>query len=243
MTALPTLTRLAEALGVALDATAFDRFARYRDLLLDWNQRVNLTRVTEPTEVEIRLFADSLLLVPYLRRFREAHPGTPPRLADVGTGGGFPGIPLKIAMPDFDLTLIEATGKKVAFLDAAIAALDLPGARAVHGRAEDLAHLPDYRGRFDLVTARAVARIPTLLEYCLPLLRPGGWGLFPKGRDAEEETAEAANALATLNARLLAVDPAPVPELAGTKIVVVEQIKPVPSKYPRRAGLPAKRPL
>ncbi|MDI3339873.1 MAG: 16S rRNA (guanine(527)-N(7))-methyltransferase RsmG [Sphaerobacter sp.] len=243
MTALPTLTRLAEALGVPLDDAALDRFARYRDLLLDWNQRVNLTRVTDPTEVELRLFADSLLLVPYLRRFREANPATPLRLVDVGSGGGFPGIPLKIALPDLDVTLVDATAKKVAFLDAAIAALGLADARAVHGRAEELGHLPDYRGRFDVVTARAVARLPTLLEYCLPLLRPGGLGLFPKGRDATAEAAEARTALATLHARLVAVDPAPLEELAGTAIVVVEQTMPVPASYPRRAGLPAKRPL
>lgn len=244
MPELLTLQRLAASLTVALDVRALERFALYRDLLLDWNQRVNLTRITEPGEVELRLFGDALALHPYVRRQAEAHPAARARrLIDVGSGAGFPGLPLKIVDPTLDVVLLEATGKKVTFLEAAIAELELDGVRAVHGRAEDFAHQSAFRARFDLVTARGVARLPTLLEVCLPFLRPGGWGIFPKGRDAAVEASDSANALATLGARLLAVDPAPLPELEGTVIVVAEQVGPVPSGYPRRAGLPVKHPL
>ena len=244
MAEFPTLEHVAVALGVPLDARAVERLVLYRDLLLDWNRRVNLTRVTEPREVEVRLFADALALYPYLRRQAEAHPvNRARRLIDVGSGAGFPGLPLKIVDPALEVVLLEATGKKVTFLDAAIAALDLDGVRAVHGRAEDTAHQPAFRARFDLVTARGVARLPTLLEFCLPFCRRGGWGIFPKGRDAASEAAESANALATLGARFLAVDPSPLPELEGTIVVVAEQVGSPPPVYPRRAGLPVKRPL
>lgn len=243
MIQLPTLERLASALGVTLTTEALAHFAHYRDLLLDWNKRVNLTRVTDPVEVEVRLFADALLLLPYIRQFHAANPSEPLRLVDIGAGAGFPGLPLKIAEPELDVLLIEGTGKKVAFMEATIAELGLTGVRAVHGRAEDLAHQPEHRGRFDLVTARAVARLPTLLEFCLPFLRRGGWGLFPKGREAQIEVDEAAQALKTFQARVIGVEPAPLPELAGTTVVLVEQAGVVPKKYPRRAGMPVKRPL
>ncbi len=244
MAPLPTLERLARDLGVPLDGAALDRFARYRDLLLEWNRRANLTSVTDPEEVEVKLFADSLALCPAIARFRATGGGQDAlRLADIGAGAGFPGLALKIADPSLEVVLIEATGKKVAFMEAAIQALALEGARAVHGRAEELAHRPEYRGRFDVVTARAVARLPTLLEYCLPFCRPGGLGLFPKGRDAQAEAEDASRALATLQARLVGVEPVAVPDLAGTTIVTVEQVGPAPKEYPRRAGLPAKRPL
>ncbi|HET9017896.1 MAG TPA: 16S rRNA (guanine(527)-N(7))-methyltransferase RsmG [Thermomicrobiaceae bacterium] len=238
------LRAVANTLGVPLEPDAVERFTRYRDLLLDWNRRVNLTRVTDPVEVEVRLFADALALYPFLQRQRMSHPvARPRRLIDVGSGGGFPGLPLKIVDPTLDVVLLEATGKKVTFLEAAIAELDLDGVRAVHGRAEEYAHQPAFRARFDLVTARGVARLPTLLEFCLPFLRPGGWGIFPKGRDAETEASDSARALETLGGQLVAVEPIPLPELSGSVIVAVEQASPAPSTYPRRAGLPVKRPL
>ncbi len=244
MQPLITLERLAGELGLSLDAVMLDRFRRYADLLLEWNQRMNLTRVTNPEEIQIKLFADALALAPYVLRYQAAHEAvTRPKLVDVGSGAGFPGLPLKIVDPALDITLIEATGKKVWFLNAVIAELGLEGVTALHGRSEDLAHRPDLRGRFDIAVARAVARLPALLELTLPFCRVGGLGLFPKGADAAIEAAEAAGALKKLHARLLSVEPVALPELAGTAIVAVEQVGKPPAAYPRRAGIPVNHPL
>ena len=161
-TSLPVLEHLAASLDVALDDRARERFDRYRSLLLDWNRRFNLTRVTDPVDIEVKLFADALAIVPIIRRYRAERLTSPVRLIDVGSGAGFPGLPLKIVEPEIDVTLLEATGKKVAFLEAVIVTLELDGARAIHARAEDAAHNPALRAQFDVVTARGVARLPAL---------------------------------------------------------------------------------
>ena len=244
MQSLVTLERLAGELGLSLDAVALDRFRRYADLLLDWNRRMNLTRVTGAVEIQIKLFADALALAPYVLQYQAAHERADRlKLLDIGSGAGFPGLPLKIVDPALNVTLNEATGKKVRFLDAVIAELGLETVTALHGRAEDLAHRPDLRGRFDIVVARAVARLSALLELSMPFCRVGGMGLFPKGADAAAEAAEAAGALKTLRARLVSVEPVPLPELAGTVIVAAEQVGKSPAEYPRRPGLPVKHPL
>ncbi|HVX29023.1 MAG TPA: 16S rRNA (guanine(527)-N(7))-methyltransferase RsmG, partial [Nitrolancea sp.] len=159
----PLLRAKASELGLALDDTALERFAAYRALLVDWNARFNLTRITDPDEIERRLFLDSLALAPLLQRHRVASRVTGNlRVVDVGAGAGFPGLPLKIADPSIELTLIDATAKKVGFLEEAIRVLGLTNARAVHGRSEELAHDPAYRSAFDVVVARAVAKLPAL---------------------------------------------------------------------------------
>jgi 16S rRNA (guanine527-N7)-methyltransferase len=165
------------------------------------------------------------------------------RLVDVGAGAGFPGLPLKIAEPSFELTLIDATAKKVGFLDEAIRVLGLSEARAVHGRSEELAHDPAYRSSFDVVVARAVAKLPALIELCMPFCGPRGWGLFPKGHDIDVEVESSANALAALRAKLVGVERPVTPELHGTTIVIIEQVGKPPRPYPRRIGLPVKNPL
>src|SRR6266567_6930016 len=149
------------------------QFLRYRQELLDWNTRVNLTAITDPEEVLIRHFLDSLsLLIDY------DEPQT--RLLDIGAGAGFPGLPLKIVRPAWQVVLLEATGKKVTFLQHIIETLKPKDVLAVHGRAEELAHKPEYRASFDVVTARAVATLPTLLEYAAPFCRIGGQIILPK---------------------------------------------------------------
>ena len=192
---LALLPAAARAEDLSLTDAQLRQFTRYRDLLLDWNARINLTAVSDPVEVERRLFLDGLRLLPAIDRVSSGQAA--PRLIDIGSGGGFPGLVLKIARPALDVTLVDATGKKVRFLDDVIASLELEGVRARQARAEELGHDKRCREMFDLVTARAVAPLPVLLEYAMPLLRVGGVGLFPKGRDLAAELAAAKAAAAT----------------------------------------------
>lgn len=238
------LKRCEADFGYRLDDTALNRLERFRKLLIARSRQFNLTRVTDPMEIETRLFLDSLALMPHIRRLGSTRQAAGPvRLVDIGAGAGVPGLPLKIADAAIELTLIEATAKKVIFLREVITALDLDGVEAVHGRAEELAHDDRFRARFDVVTARGVARLPALIEICMPFCRVGGRGIFPKGREIDEEVQDASRAADALRCKILGVERPTVPELAGTSFVVVEQLAPPPERYPRRAGIPAKDPL
>jgi len=231
---------VAETTGIWLSEEQAARFVTYRDTLLAWNQRVNLTAIEDPIGIEQRLFLDALQMVSSVDRYGLANGATTIHLVDVGSGAGFPGLPLKIVRPDLDVTLIEATGKKVAFLHHVIDLLGLTGIRALHGRAESFAHDQGHRQRYDLATARAVASLPALLELCLPLLRIGGRGLFPKGLEIAEERDAAERAAVQLGGRIEAVS-----ELPGGQTRLVEMVKcaPTPRHYPRRAGIPSRDPL
>jgi 16S rRNA (guanine527-N7)-methyltransferase len=239
----PGLASASAAVGVVLDNETLARFARYRDLLLSWNVRFNLTAIREPEEIERRLFLDALAMVPALDRVvapMAKRTEKVLRLVDVGSGAGLPGLALKIARPEIDVTLIDATAKKVSFLEAVIAELALPAVRAVHGRAEDLGQDSAYRGQFDLATARAVASLPVLLEYVMPLLDIGGSALLPKGLTIDDEIRQGQRAAAKLGARIVATD-----RLSDTttRLVVVVKHAPTPAQYPRRIGIPSRTPL
>lgn len=239
---LAALVEGAAALGLMLDAAQVERFARYRELLLDWNSRINLTAITDPEEVVTRHFLDSLTCAPLLSSSESL--AARPHLLDVGAGAGFPGLPLAIALPSWDVTLLEATGKKVRFLEAVIGEIGLTNAHVLAGRAEEVAHQRAYRARFDAVTARAVASLPTLLEYCTPFARVGGTMIFPKKGDLSDETAVGQRAAALLGARLLDTVPVTLPALTdGRVLVVAHQEHLCPPQYPRPAGAPVKRPL
>lgn len=221
-----------------IDEGVRERLTVYRDELLAWNRRVNLTAVTEPAGVDRRLIGDALRLLPVVDGLG------PARLVDVGSGAGLPGLVIKIARPAIDVTLIEATGKKVTFLRHAIALLGLEGAEAVHGRAEELGRDPRYRGRFDLATARAVAALPVLMELCLPLLRVGGRALFPKGAELGTELAEGEWAAALVGGRIEQADLlADGEDETVTRLVIAAKIRETPNRFPRRSGIPAKEPL
>jgi 16S rRNA (guanine527-N7)-methyltransferase len=232
----------AAALGLTLSDEQVARFAHLRDLLLDWNTRVNLTAITDPAEVVTRHFLDALTCVLALTTEERARPL---RLLDVGSGAGFPGLPLAIAFPRWQVTLLEATGKKTRFQEAAIAALGLTNAHALNGRAEELAHARSQRERYDVVTARALATLPTLLEYCAPFARVGGVIIAPKKGDLAEEVAAGDRAAPLLGAELLPPIPINLPGLAdnGRALLVARQRRPCPSQYPRAGGAPQKRPL
>ena len=230
---LPRLQAEARRLGVDLDATALGHLDRYRQLLLAANAQFNLTRITDPDDVELRLLADSLALAPLI-------PDTAGSLLDIGSGGGVPGLPLAIVRPELRVVLLDATAKKVRFLAETAQELGLDQVEALHGRAEELARNAKHRERYDVVTARAVARLVTLVELALPFVARGGRVILPKGSAAREELIEATYAIGLLGGRAL-------PELAqpieGTQVVVIEKRKPTPANYPRRTGLPNKEPL
>lgn len=210
--------------------------------LLAWNLETNLTGITEVGEVQVMHLLDSLTAVPIIRRLLPDGSG---RLVDVGSGAGFPGLPLKLALPGFQVTLVEATGKKVAFIRHAVHTLGLEGAEGVHTRAELLARDPDYRGAFDLAIARAVGSVSTLGELMLPLLRVGGHALLMKTMAGLDEELDAARpGIATLGGRVGEIVPTSLPGLLDDRaILVIEKIADTPERYPRRPGRPRRRPL
>jgi 16S rRNA (guanine527-N7)-methyltransferase len=230
-------------LGVSLDAQALERFACYRALLLERSAQFNLTAIRDREEIERRLFLDAIAMVPELDRLT----GTPGdrtdralRLVDVGAGAGFPGLALKIVRPTLDVTLTDATAKKVAFVNEVIAALELERVRAVQGRVEELGHDSRYRSRFDIATARGVASLPVLLEYVVPFLTIGGTALLPKGLEITEELRLGRRAAAILGAEIVSAGEL---LLRRTRLVVARKISPTATAYPRRVGIPSRDPL
>jgi len=214
-----------------------EQFLQLRQELLDWNTRVNLTAITDPVEVLLKHFLDSLALL-------EIYPASQARVLDIGAGAGFPGLPLKIARPAWELVLLEATGKKVTFQQHIIELLGLQNIEALHGRAEDLAHKPTYRASFDLVTARAVAALPVLLEYAAPFCRLGGQILLPKKGEMSEELQQGKRAARALGLAYKADVSVRLPGLNdGRRVLVWEQVRPCPEQYPRSGAAIAKKPL
>ena len=224
-------------LGLALSDSQLEQFLRYRTELLDWNTRMNLTAITDPEEVLLKHFLDSLSLLTVYDQPRM-------HLIDIGSGAGFPGIPLKIVRPQWHVVLLEATGKKVIFLRHVIETLQLQNVTALQGRAEDVAHNNVYRASFDIVTARAVAALPTLLEYASPFCRVGGRVILPKKGTLAEEIAQGKQAERQLGATFQADVAVTIPGLDdGRRLLVWEQWKLCPSQYPRVGAQIAKKPL
>lgn len=213
------------------------QFTRYYELLVETNKVMNLTAITEPEEVAVKHFIDSLLAFE-----KGAFEGK--SLADVGTGAGFPGVPLKIYCPSLKVTLIDSLSKRLKFLQQVIEELELENISCVHLRAEDAGRNKSYREKFDLVTARAVARLSVLSEYCLPLVKKDGMFVALKGSKFAEEIEEGKAALKILGGKLLSAEPVKLPGLDdGRAIIKIAKIKATPAQYPRKAGTPEKQPL
>ncbi|MDE2845066.1 MAG: 16S rRNA (guanine(527)-N(7))-methyltransferase RsmG [Chloroflexota bacterium] len=236
------LAQGAPDLGVFLDSAQLDQFETYYRELADWNGRMNLTSIIDYPEVQVKHFLDSLTLLPALGG------PLPPnaRVVDVGAGAGFPGLPLKLVRPDLGLTLVESTGKKAGFLQHVVDVLNLERVEVLTGRAEALAHQPELRASHDVALARGLARLPTLLEYTLPFIRPGGvvaaWKHGVEG--LREEMASARKALQVLGGRIRSIYPVKVTGLEDNRVVVVvEKVRATPEDYPRRNGAPRKQPL
>ena len=237
---METLAQGAGEAGVFLTREQLDQFETYYQELARWNRRVNLTSITGYQEVQVGHFLDSLtvcLAAPEILSSRS-------RVVDVGAGGGFPGLPLKLAFPGIHLVALDSVGKKAAFLEHLVSLLELDGVEVLTGRAEDLAHRPELRESFDLALARGLARLPVLLEYSLPFCRMGGKTVVHKHGNLEAELKGAARALETLGGRLGSEVPVQVTGLTDNRVlVVVEKVAVTPERYPRRTGVPAKRPL
>lgn len=215
-----------------------NKLEKYRDGILEINKSLNLTRVSDPAEFWDKHVLDSLACVE-MKEYREAN-----RILDLGTGAGFPGVPLAVYSPDKELVLVDSVGKKLKAVEAETDAIGLTNVTFVHGRAEDLARDPDFRESFDLCVSRAVAALPVLLEYCLPFIRVGGSLLSYKGPGYREEIDASAKALRKLGGEIADVRKA---ELEDGEldhyIVVVRKVSPTPKTYPRKAGTPSKQPL
>jgi 16S rRNA (guanine527-N7)-methyltransferase len=236
---LDQMRDLAASYGVRLTDEEVEQLRRYYALLMEWSARVNLVGSIDEATVVKRHFVESIALGAALREREVLRPTSV--VLDLGSGAGLPGIPIKIAWPEIRLTLMDATAKKTAFLSACAEGLGLKGTAVETGRAEDGAHAERLRERFDLVLARSVAPLPTLVELGLPFLRVGGRLIAPKGSRAEDELAGAKRALEMLGAKAFVV-PFLVPGPKQVLVAVLKQ-RETPAEYPRRAGTPSKRPL
>ncbi len=235
--ALDLFVQALQQLDPAIGEQQVQQFLRYRQELSEWNGRFNLTAITDPTDILFKHFLDSVSLLLAFDRQQA-------RVLDIGAGAGFPGFPLKIMRPQWQVVLLEATGKKVTFLRHVIETLELHNVEAVQGRAEELAHQQTYRASFDLVTARAVASLPVLLEYAAPYCRVGGRIVLPKKGDIIEELAQGKLAARQLGAILKADETVTLPGLEdGRRLLVWEQVKKCPEVFPRSVSVITKKPL
>ena len=231
----------AKKLGLHLTSRQLEQFEIYYQELVDWNQRMNLTAITDYEEVQIKHFLDSLTVTLALKQPIDSKSL---RLIDVGTGAGIPGIPLKILLPDIKLALLEATAKKAAFLHHVKQKLELADVEIIVGRAEKVAHDTRYRERFDVVLSRAVAPLPTLVELTLPFCTVGGSFIAQKKGAINREISQAARAISLLGGSLREVKRIDLPEFTDERqLIIIDKLSPTAGLYPRRPGIPSKRPL
>lgn len=224
--------------GFNLSQQQKDQFQRYFELLVEWNEKINLTAITDKNDVYLKHFYDSL--APVLQGHIK---NQNIRLLDIGAGAGFPSLPMKILCPKLEVTIIDSLNKRINFLNLLADELQLSGVHFYHGRAEDFGQDKSFRAQFDVVTARAVARLQILSELTIPFLKVGGQLIALKAAAADEELAEAKNALNLLFAKPILNDNYHLPNGDGRHITIVEKKKETPNKYPRRAGMPNKKPL
>ena len=227
-----------EQAGFAFSDLQKRQFYTFYNMLIDKNKVMNLTGITEFTEVVEKHFLDSI----YLNHVTDLD--QPVKIIDLGTGAGFPGIPLKIAFPEIEITLVDSLNKRIHFIEEVIEELGLTSIYAVHTRAEELARNSEYREKFDLCVSRAVANLSTLSEYCLPFVKVGGKFISYKANEVEEETKQAEHALEVLGGACVDIQKFQLPDSEMNRaFVIIEKKKKTPATYPRKAGTPSKKPL
>ena len=226
----------AKSHGIELDDTALERFDKYAELLVYWNERINLTAITEPDEIVYKHFVDSLILLKYVDIPEGA------KLIDVGTGAGFPGLALLIARPDLNITLMDSTKKKLGVIEDILSNIDL-SANVVHSRAEEAGKSADFREQYDFSTARAVTNLRDLSEICIPFVKQGGYFIPLKGAGAKEEIEDAKKAIDTLGGKLVKTDIFSLEACGERAVIHIKKISQTPPKYPRPSAQIAKKPL
>ena len=232
------LAKAATEYGISLSDTQMAQYNRYFELLVEWNEKINLTAITEPKEVAIKHIIDSITA--YDKNLFQK--GT--TVIDVGTGAGFPGLPLKIFCPEIKLTLMDSLNKRIKFLQTVVEELGLKDVDCVHARAEEGARNKKYREAFDIAVSRAVARLPILCEYCLPFVKKGGHFIALKGMQYNDEAEEAAKAIKVMGGSHTEIRPVKLPELDDKRAVItITKTMPTPKAYPRKAGTPTKNPI
>lgn len=224
--------------GLIFERYKYDQFILYKDMIKEWNEKVNLTAITEDEEIIKKHFIDSI------KSYRFEPLKSCENLIDIGTGAGFPGIPLKIMRPDLEVVLLDSLNKRVNFLNEVIKALGLTGIKAIHGRAEDFARENCYRENFDVAISRAVANMSVLSELCIPYVKNGGYFVAMKGPSVDEEINEGKKAVEILGASIENIMEVDIEDTdLKHNLVIVKKIKATPNTYPRKAGTASKKPL
>ncbi|MBQ1461029.1 MAG: 16S rRNA (guanine(527)-N(7))-methyltransferase RsmG [Selenomonas sp.] len=232
------LQKAAAEYGINLSETQIAQYNRYFELLIEWNEKINLTAITAPKDVAIKHIIDSITA--YDAALFQA--GT--TVIDVGTGAGFPGLPLKIFCPEIKLTLMDSLNKRIKFLQTVVEELGLKDVECVHARAEEGARNKKYRESFDIAVSRAVARLPVLCEYCLPFVKKGGHFIALKGMQYNDEAEEAVKAIKVMGGSRTEIRPVKLPEIDDKRaVIIINKTMPTPKTYPRKAGTPTKNPI
>lgn len=232
------LNEACKSMGLSFDEEKYNKFIKYKDLVKEWNQKINLTAITDDEEMIKKHFIDSIKVFncDYVKNAKS--------IIDIGTGGGFPGIPMKIVKEDSKMVLLDSLNKRINFLNEVINQLNLPNIKTIHGRAEDFAQTVEYRQRFDLAVSRAVANLTVLLEFCLPYVKVGGYFVALKGPAIEDEIKAAEVALKVLGGKIEEIIEVDIEDSdLKHNLLVVKKIKDTPKKYPRKAGMVTKNPI
>ncbi len=230
------LTELAKKIGIDLDELQVKKYYDYMNILLEWNEKINLTAITEMNDVILKHFIDCITVMKYINEKSN--------ILDVGSGAGFPGIPISILDTESSITLLDSLNKRVIFLQEVIKRLDLNNVSAIHSRAEEFGRNKCNREKYDVTVSRAVANLSTLAEYLLPFTKMGGISICMKGSNVDEEIKQAEFAIKELGGKIVKVDKFNLPSSDMERnIIVIKKIQHTPNKYPRKAGLPSKSPL